>query len=287
MDLKILHKGFNFSQDGPGNRLVYHLQGCNLHCPWCSNPESIAENGSMIVNGALLDKDCSFGAINNGVLSRNYCAECDDKPCILYPGSHISFSYTVMNIEDILDEIKRSSMMFFDGGGVTFTGGEPTMQFLALMELLKRIKKININTSLETNGLHPQLPEMFPFIDYLIIDCKHYNPAIHNIVTGLSNKITLDNIYSALKQRSQLLIRIPLIKGFNSSINDAEEFAKLFENHITANCSFELLKYHEYGKDKWEQCGMVYKQKNVNISDSEFNDFVTVFNTHNLKLIQT
>ncbi|MFD1401922.1 MULTISPECIES: 4Fe-4S cluster-binding domain-containing protein [Robinsoniella] len=26
-------------QDGPGNRLFYHLQGCNMRCPWCGNPE--------------------------------------------------------------------------------------------------------------------------------------------------------------------------------------------------------------------------------------------------------
>ena len=37
-------KGFNFSQDGPGNRVVWHLAGCNMRCPWCSNPEGMSRN---------------------------------------------------------------------------------------------------------------------------------------------------------------------------------------------------------------------------------------------------
>ena len=44
--MKILQKGFNYSQDGPGNRLVYHTQGCNFRCKWCSNPESMAGTNS-------------------------------------------------------------------------------------------------------------------------------------------------------------------------------------------------------------------------------------------------
>ena len=65
--MRIFGKGFNFAQDGPGNRLVYHLSGCNMRCIWCSNPqgfeltagedysteEIIAESESVFVNIAV------------------------------------------------------------------------------------------------------------------------------------------------------------------------------------------------------------------------------------------
>lgn len=31
--IRLLHRGFNYSQDGPGNRLVYHLQGAIFTAP--------------------------------------------------------------------------------------------------------------------------------------------------------------------------------------------------------------------------------------------------------------
>ena len=90
--IRIFQKGFNFSQDGPGNRLVYHLQGCNLRCPWCSNPEGLALEGGT--------------------------------PC---------------SIAELVAEVQRSRMMFFDGGGVTLTGGEVTLQFPAVKEFLTQL----------------------------------------------------------------------------------------------------------------------------------------------------
>ena len=92
MELRIFQKGFNYSQDGPGNRLVYHLQGCNLRCPWCANPEGLSVEGGE-----------------------------------RYP------------VEALVQEVLRSRAMFFDGGGVTLTGGEVTLQFDALKELLTRL----------------------------------------------------------------------------------------------------------------------------------------------------
>jgi pyruvate formate lyase activating enzyme len=242
MTVKLLFKGFNFSQDGPGNRLVYHMQGCNMHCPWCSTPESMAVNGSTLQN---------------------------------------------IEVDDVIKEIVRCAPMFFDSGGVTFTGGEPTVQFDALKELLTKAKSAKIHTAVETNGSHHALPDLFDLIDYLIIDCKHYDNTIHETNTGLGNEIVIKNITIAARQREQLLVRIPLIGSFNSSIADAEGFAHVFQNFNSDVCSFELLRYHEYGKDKWAQCGMKYTMSDAHVTDEELADFVKVFEAHHLKLIKT
>ena len=130
----ILQKGFNYSQDGPGNRLVYHLQGCNFRCKWCSNPESMEKVSSQAKN------------------------------------------YTV---DELADEVSRSRMMFFDGGGVTFTGGEATVQADELIELLKLLKSNGVHTCIETNGSSERLSEIADYVDYLIVDMKHYDDEQH------------------------------------------------------------------------------------------------------------
>ena len=212
MELYLFQKGFNYSQDGPGNRLIYHLQGCNIRCPWCSNPEGIPR--------------------------------------------HIGTKYTV---DALLDEAVRSKMMFFDGGGVTLTGGEVTMQFDAVKALLAMLHAEGIHTCIETNGICKRLPELFPVLDLLIMDIKHYDPHIHQQITGLSNQITIENITNALSANQQLALRIPLIGGFNASESDAMAFATLFQKlGVVRNATVELLPYHEYGKDKYRSLGLEY-----------------------------
>ena len=105
--MRIFQKGFNFSQDGPGNRLVYHLSGCNMRCIWCSNPEGMRADAGI--------------------------------------------DYAV---EELLDECIRSRMLFFSGGGVTFTGGEATVQYEELSRLLKMLKKAGIQKGWQVQISH-------------------------------------------------------------------------------------------------------------------------------------
>lgn len=94
MEIKYFQKGFNYSQDGTGNRLVIHLQGCNLHCPWCSNPEGMSITGGVSAP-----------------------------------------------IEAFIQEILSCKRLFFDGGGVTFTGGECTLQKKRFVRDFKNLQR--------------------------------------------------------------------------------------------------------------------------------------------------
>lgn len=210
--LRIFQKGFNFSQDGPGNRLVYHLQGCNLRCPWCSNPEGLELSGGKAVT-----------------------------------------------VEQLLKECVDSRLMFFEGGGVTLTGGEVTMQLEGAKELLTGLKALDINTAIETNGLSSRLCELFPVLDRLMIDCKHYSAEKHRIVTGLSNHQLFENLRLAAAYGLQPAVRIPLIGGFNAAKEDWQGFAILFDRlELRDRMSLELLPYHEYGKDKYCSLDLPY-----------------------------
>lgn len=232
----ILQKGFNYSQDGPGNRLVYHLQGCNFRCKWCSNPESMDSDGSKAKN------------------------------------------YTV---DELFDEVKRSRMMFFDGGGVTFTGGECTLQYEDLAELLKKLRAEGINTAIETNASSPHLLEIAEHIDYLIADFKHYDSDIHKKWIGVGNEAVKANLEKIFASGRQIHIRIPLINNVNT---DPQGFVDYFESFDTSSAVFEFLAYHEFGKDKWTQD---YEIEDGFVSDETVEEFKKLFIANGMKVTST
>ena len=254
MKIKIFNKGFNYSQDGRGNRLVIHMQGCNLRCPWCTNPE---------------------GFEVDGVVMRKY----ENRPPRL--------SCEDWEIDDLLNLCRESSSLFFDGGGVTFTGGEPTMQADALEKTLKSLREMSIHTAVETNGTSVDLPLFFPFIDQLILDFKTANPEKHQKLLGPGGEALLINILSALENHKDLLIRIPLIQGFNTQDKDIEEFLSAVGDGPKPHASFEFLMYHEFGREKWRQCGLEYSQREAYVPEETLRSFTETFRSHHLQVIQT
>lgn len=256
--IKIIQKGFHYSQDGPGNRLIYHLQGCNMHCPWCANPEGISIEGAQ-----MYIKDAGSGRIKEKL------------SCISY------------SAEELVQEVLRSQAMFFEGGGVTFTGGEPTLQFQELKTLLGRLHQEGIHTAIENNGTSPRLLELLPDIDYLIMDFKHPIEEIHKKITGVSNRIVRENLEKIIESGRQIAVRIPLIHGFNDTEEALQGFLSFFTAHSSPNLTLEILPYHEYGKEKWEQCKMPYLVENGYVSDKQVIRFETAFRSIGIAVIHT
>lgn len=238
--IRYFQKGFNYSQDGPGNRLVYHLQGCNMRCPWCANPEGMTLSGGKSES-----------------------------------------------VDALAQEVQRSRSMFFDGGGVTFTGGEPTMQFEALSRLLTKLKELGVDTAIETNGTNPRLPELFDKLDHIMMDFKQPFPEKHRQCTAVASDVLLRNLELAAQSGKDLLIRIPMINGYNTDPEDMAEFAHVLSSLGGENLRVELLRYHEYGKVKWEKLGWDYTVQNGKVSDDQYGMFREILQRNGLKIVTT
>jgi pyruvate formate lyase activating enzyme len=260
MKIRYFQKGFNYSQDGRGNRLVLHLQGCNLRCPWCANPEGIAPQGTLMADPEWLTEGCCpKGAVRDKYLDRSGCAVCADKPCTALRKKGLRLSCREVEVDDLAAECVGSSPMFFDGGGVTLTGGEVCMQLPAVKALLTKLGRHGIHRAIETNGSLPNTLELLPLVDEWIMDFKHYDSGVHRAWLGAGNEGVLNTLRAVCMNHPDVLVRIPLMPGFNDSPADAAAFAEVL-SPIAArdNVRMEVLTYHEFGKAKWAQCGMAY-----------------------------
>lgn len=242
MKLKFFQHGFNYSQDGPGNRLVYHLQGCNMHCPWCSNPE----------------------------------------------GMSISAKATERSAEEIINEIISCAPMFWDGGGVTFTGGEATLQADVVYAIMKAVREKGISTAIETNATVAECEKLADVCDCFMIDFKHPDKEKLKTVTGADVEMIKENIRK-LSKKAFLHLRIPLIHGFNDDAESLEGFTDFFKELQNSGADFdiELLPYHEYGKEKWQKCHKEYTVTNGFVSKQTLTEFTDRFKTHGFTVIKT
>jgi pyruvate formate lyase activating enzyme len=185
-------------------------------------------------------------------------------------------------VERIVEESLRSRPMFFGGGGVTFTGGEATLQAEELLAALRALRREGIHTALETNGSSPWLPEIAREVDYLMMDFKHYDAEAFRHYTGVSIDGLKGNFEILSASGRQLHVRIPLIRHVNAE--DPRGFAEYFSAHPSEGCVFEFLPYHEYGKKKWTE---EYTVKDGFITPEQLRGFRETFADYGLSVIET
>lgn len=249
----LFQKGLNYSQDGRGNRMVYHLVGCNMRCPWCANPEGIKAGGTILTKGGIPRR-----------------------------------SWREYSVDQLISEAVSLKDMFFDGGGVTLTGGEPTLWTDEALSLLDGLRREGIHTTIETNATSPIFDKFVASTDCMIMDFKTPNAHNHLAYTGVDVEIVKKNISYALDNHPDVLIRTPLINGVNTSDEDMREFVKFYTSHDTTHARFEFLKYHDYGAVKWAECSLPYTMPPDSfVSDEVVDKFAKYYIDHSLVVIRT
>ena len=214
--------------DGPGIRTTVFFKGCPLECWWCHNPEGISPEiehykEEKELDGVAIEKDLVLGRW--------------------------------IGLDELMTELEKDRIFMEEsGGGVTLSGGEPLMQHEAAFGLLEKCRERSIHTALDTSGLVSQsiLRRATELADLILYDLKSLNDDIHRKYTGVSNRKILDNLEIALGGTARVVLRVPLVSGFNDTAEDQERLIDYLQGLENLD-QVDILPYHPFGTNKYRR----------------------------------
>ena len=281
--------------DGPGIRTTIFLKGCPLRCAWCHSPESqslrpeIAHNPDQCIGCEACVEACPNGAQTLGPdkILRDLCTRCGSCAEACYAGALTLYGRRA-TVEELIEEVGKDRLLYeTSGGGVTISGGEPTMQPRFASALLKALKREGYHTALDTCGQveWKTLEKILVDVDLVLYDLKHINPVSHEKTTGVPNWIILSNLRRISKLDKPLVIRVPVIPGFNDSPDDFRVMGK-FLGELGGIDTVELLPYHNLGSPKYAALGREYSLHQLQPPDPDnMEELGSLLESRGLKVI--
>ncbi|MCQ2479684.1 MAG: glycyl-radical enzyme activating protein [Clostridia bacterium] len=243
--------------DGPGIRTNVFFKGCNLKCLWCHNPESQSKSNQLMLyrSKCIGCKKCEAFCKKAFTSECTACGKCVE----ICPESARKITGKIMTADEVVEEVIKDKAFYeTSGGGVTLSGGEPLLQSDFAAEILKKCKEKNIGTAIETAANVPwkSFQKVLPFLDNILCDIKCIDKDLHKKLTGVSNRLILENAEKLKSENKNLIFRMPVIPTLNESeIEKVKNFA--------GNTPLEILAYHNTGKEKYYSLGVKYDIENV------------------------
>jgi pyruvate formate lyase activating enzyme len=202
--------------DGPGIRTTIFLKGCPLRCSWCHNPEGMSPLPEIIES-----------ASGSRVVGRLYTAE---------------------QLSGILN--RQASILTANGGGVTFSGGEPLAQAAFLAEVIDSLSDVHV--LLDTSGYAPEsdFRRVAQKCDLVYFDVKLVDREAHVRHTGVDNLPILSNLAVLATMNVPFVIRVPLIPGVTDTDENFAAIARIAKQ-LAGLVRVDLLPYNRAAGGKY------------------------------------
>lgn len=263
--------------DGEGIRTLIFFKGCNIRCPWCSNPEGLSTQFQvMFSREKCIDcgecvRVCPKGVHSleneNGQLKHIVdrkkecigCRQCEQ----ICTRNALNITGKDVSVAELMEIIMQDYDFYLSsGGGVTIGGGEMSLQTDFAVALFSECKKMMINTAVETQGTTSleNYKKLAPVTDTFLFDIKQINSERHKSLFGVGNEGIRRNLEWLVDAGSEIVIRMPLVRGYNDSweaITGAVNYISELASHGNIK-RIDILPYHQFGRSKYEKLGMIY-----------------------------
>ncbi len=245
----LLNNYLSFSLvDGPGNRFVLFLQGCNFNCDVCHNPYTISLCDGCQVCIPVCPEDALSPGPNIALsVDLKACTDCDI--CVEECPSDSTPLARLVTVDEMLDAIRPTHAFL---SGITVSGGEATQQAEFVFDLFTAIKAdpelSHLTTFIDSNGAASQeVWEMLtPVTDGVMLDLKALDPETHLQMTKQPNTEVLASIKHLAKINKLYEVRLIMIPGANDS---EEELARTGEwlKEVDPNVPLKIIGFRKHG----------------------------------------
>ncbi|MBP8819009.1 MAG: pyruvate formate lyase-activating protein [Syntrophomonadaceae bacterium] len=168
-------------------------------------------------------------------------------------------------VEELMEFIQRNRPYYeASGGGITFSGGEPLLQHRFIKEIFEYCRKERISTAYDSSLYISSevVQDLIPFTDLVLADIKHINTEKSKLLTGVDNRLNLENIKLLNENEVRIWIRYVILPGWTDAYEDLEQMSR-FIRELPQVERVDLLPYHSLGSHKWKLLGLEYSLHEV------------------------